>query len=202
LAVRSKSAKATFTEQARRGQIIAAAIDVLADRGYPATSMAAIAAHIGISKGVISYYFAGKEELLREVVSSVLTEAVQYMQPSVRGATTHAEALHNYLVANLDYIDSHRREIRALTEIFNATPPGATHPYAEGHQNAVRALSTLLRNGQRAGEFGEFSTDHVAVAIRGAIDAVSEILRADPDADVHSYGTEIAGLFERGVRAW
>jgi AcrR family transcriptional regulator len=199
--VRSKSEKATFTEQARRDQIIAAAIDVLADDGYPAASLAAIAARIGISKGVISYYFAGKEALLSAVVTSVLTQAVHYMRPHVTGAASHAEALHNYLITNLDYIDAHRREIRALTEIFNAAPPGVAHPYAEGHSDAVQALTGLLRQGQQAGEFREFSAVHVAVAIRAAIDAVSGLLRADPDADVRSYGAELAGLFERGIRA-
>jgi AcrR family transcriptional regulator len=201
LAVRSNEREPTFTEQARRGQIIAAAIDVLADNGYAGASLAAIAQRIGISKGVISYYFAGKDELLSTVVATVLGDAAEYMSSRMLAAPTNLAALRSYVTSNLEYIDTHRREIRALTEIFNAAPPGAEHPYAAGHDAAVHALTKLLRKGQRAGEFGRFSPRHVAVALRASIDAVSGLLRADPDANVRRYGTELADLFERGVRA-
>jgi AcrR family transcriptional regulator len=197
LTVRSKPA--TFTEQARRAQILAAAVEVLAESGYPGASLAAIADRIGVSKGVISYYFAGKDDLLRAVVETVLAEAGEFMRPRVVAAGSGLDALRAYITSNLDYIDAHRREIRALTEIFNAAPPGR-HPYAAGHSDAVGALTELLRTGQRAGEFGTFSAPHVAVALRAAIDAVSELLRADPDTDVRGYGAELARLFERGVR--
>ena len=38
-----------------------------------------------MSKGVLSYHFAGKSELLREVIGHVLTEAAAYMTPARRG---------------------------------------------------------------------------------------------------------------------
>lgn len=198
--MRSNSGARTFTERARRRQIIAATIDVLAESGFAATSLTAIAGQAGVSKGVISYYFAGKDELLRAVVTTVLAEAGEYMRPRVQAARSNHEALRSYVTSNLDFIDTHRREIRALTEIFNAAPPGAAHPYAEGHRAAVQILTKLLRKGQRANEFGAFSATSVAIALRAAIDAVSELLRADPDADVRGYGAELADLFERGVR--
>jgi AcrR family transcriptional regulator len=199
--MRSDTGTRTFTEHARREQIVAAAIDVLAETGYAAASLAAIANRIGVSKGVISYYFAGKEDLLREVVATVLAGAADYMRPRVETAGTHLEALHGYITSNLDFIDTHRRQIRALVEIFNATPPGGPHPYEGGHRAAVATLTELLSHGQRAGEFGAFAADHVAVALRASIDAVSELLRLDPGADVRGYGAELARLFERGVRA-
>ncbi len=199
--MRSNSGKRTFTEAARREQIVAATIAVLSEGGLSTASLAAIAKRAEVSKGVISYYFAGKQELLRAVVDSVLTDAGEYMRSRVLAANSHLEALRTYVTSNVQYIDEHRMEIRALTEIFNASPPGASHPYADGHRRAVAALTELLREGQRAGQFGRFSPRPVAVALRAAIDAVSELLRADPEANVRSYGREVAALFERGVRA-
>jgi len=198
--MRSNAGKQTFTGAARREQIIAATIAVLAEGGLPAASLAAIAQRAQVSKGVISYYFAGKEDLLRAVVDSVLADADEYMRPRVLAAKSHLEALRTYVTSNVGYIDEHRKEIRALTEIFNASPPGNSHPYAEGHRRAVSALAELLREGQRAGELGRFSVRPVAVALRAAIDAVSELLRDDPKANVRTYGREVADLFERGVR--
>ena len=49
-----------------------AAIDTIAEVGYANASLARIAVRLGISKGVISYHFAGKDDLIAEIVSQVL----------------------------------------------------------------------------------------------------------------------------------
>jgi AcrR family transcriptional regulator len=203
LTVRSETRPRSFIEQARRRQIIDGAIDVLARDGYGAASLAAIAEEIGVSKGVISYYFAGKDELLRAVVTDVLAEASGEMRPQVQAASGHADALDRYITSNLDFIGSRRHKILALTEIFNNMRPadGQRHPYAEGHRAAVAALAGLLAAGQKAGEFGQFPAGYAAVALRAAIDAVGDLLRDNPDMDVREYGAALAGLFGKAVKA-
>ena len=61
---RTTTGQKSFIEQARREQIVDAAIDVLYESGFAAASLGAIAERIGVSKGVLSYHFAGKRELL------------------------------------------------------------------------------------------------------------------------------------------
>ncbi|QDP95136.1 TetR family transcriptional regulator [Microlunatus elymi] len=190
----------TFTERARRAQILDAAVDVLAERGYNGASLSAIAERIGVSKGVISYHFAGKDELLREVVSSVLADSRDYMGPRVESATSYAAALHAYVQSNLEFLDQNRHRIVALIEVVNGTPPDRPAPYGPGHRNAVRSLTGMLERGQQSGEFGKFDPHFVAVALRAAIDACSELLRDDPEADVKAYGAQVLEIFERGVR--
>jgi AcrR family transcriptional regulator len=156
-----------------------------------------------VSKGVLSYHFAGKSELLNEVIGQVLTEAGEYMRPRVAAATSYLGALRIYVTSNLEFIDAHRREIIAFTEIVNGMPPGASDPppYLEGHRQAVEDLRRLLEAGQVAGEFGEFSASVAAVCLRASIDAISGPLRADPSMDVAAYGAQLLGLCERAVRA-
>jgi AcrR family transcriptional regulator len=193
----------TFIEQARRRQIIDAAVDVLARDGYGAASLAAIAGDVGVSKGVILYHFAGKDDLLRAVVADVLEEATAQMRPRIQAAASFTEALGEYITSNLDFIASRRHKILALTEIFNNMRPGPGEPapYGEGHRAAVAALTDLLAAGQRAGEFGAFSAGYAAVALRAAIDAVGDLLRADPDMDTREYGAQLAALFGKAVAA-
>lgn len=45
----------TFTERARRQQLIDATIDLISTRGYPATSLSAIAERAGLSKAAVLY---------------------------------------------------------------------------------------------------------------------------------------------------
>ena len=200
---RTTTGQKSFIEQARREQIVDAAIDVLCESGFAAASLGAIAERIGVSKGVLSYHFAGKSELLGEVVARVLTEAAAYMTPRVAAATSCTDALRIYVTTNLHFISTHRREIRAFTEIVNGMPPGGDEPppYMEGHRNAVDDLRRLFEAGQAAGEFGRFSARVTAVSLRASVDAVSGLLRADPEMDVDAYGAELLGLYERAVRA-
>jgi AcrR family transcriptional regulator len=200
---RAATGRRSFIEQARREQIVNAAIDVLYESGFAAASLGVIAERIGVSKGVLSYHFTAKNELLREVIAHVLTEAGEYMRPRIEAASSYGDAFRIYVTSNLEYISAHRRKIMAFTEIVNGMPPGGSEPppYGEGHRRAVEDLQRLLEAGQAAGEFGEFSAYVAAVSVRASIDALSWLLRADPAMDVAAYGAQLLGLYERAVRA-
>ncbi|QPZ38606.1 TetR/AcrR family transcriptional regulator [Paramicrobacterium chengjingii] len=58
--------------QARRAEIMAAALRCFARNGYRGTSMADIIAESQLSAGAIYSYFASKKELIRSVAGSVL----------------------------------------------------------------------------------------------------------------------------------
>src|SRR5579864_185947 len=108
----------TFTEAARRAQIIAAAIDTIAEAGYGQASLARIAERAGTSKGVISYHFAGKDELIREIVTDVLARAQAYMIPRLLAESSGAGMLRTYIESNLAFMQEHRNHLIAVVEIF------------------------------------------------------------------------------------
>ncbi|MBV8720318.1 MAG: helix-turn-helix transcriptional regulator, partial [Chloroflexi bacterium] len=55
----------------RRARIVDAAFHVIAERGYAAASIKAIARAAGVAPGLVHYYFASKEDLLIEVLRTV-----------------------------------------------------------------------------------------------------------------------------------
>ena len=71
----SNSGRSSPGAYGTRAQIVAAAIDTVAEDGYANASLARIAVRLGISKGVISYHFAGKDDLIAEIISQVLQQA-------------------------------------------------------------------------------------------------------------------------------
>src|SRR3984885_8347658 len=172
---RTTNGQKSFIEQARREQIVDAAIDAISESGFAAASIVAIAERIGVSKGVLSYHFAGKSELLREVIGHVLTEAAEYMTPRVAAATSYMEALRIYVTSNLDFIGAHRREIIAFTEIVNGMPPGGSDPppYLDGHRSAVEDLTRLFEAGQAAGEYRPFSASMSSGCRQRGVDLAS-----------------------------
>ena len=86
----------TFIEQARRRQIIEAAIEVLAASGYEYASLERIALRAGISRGLISYHFAGRDELMAAVVARAYEDGAAYMGPRIKAAKTPTEMLLAY----------------------------------------------------------------------------------------------------------
>jgi TetR/AcrR family transcriptional regulator, fatty acid metabolism regulator protein len=108
----------TFTEAARRAQIVTAAIDTIAEFGYGQASLARIAERAGTSKGVISYHFAGKDDLIREIVAEVLAKGQAYMLPRILAESSGPGMLRAYIESNLAFMREHRRHLIAVLEIF------------------------------------------------------------------------------------
>ena len=198
----SSGQELSFIERARRAQIVEAAIETIAASGYARASLARIAKRAGISKGVISYHFHGKEELVREVIKEAIAKAYEVMVSQVSAQQSYAAALRAYIESNLAYMAAYPKHVLALLNISTAA-------YMERHKdpkaavgvaNAVDELEQMLRRGQHAGEFRDFSPRVMAVTIRNAIDAVPIMLATDSTLDVEKYARELATTFELATR--
>jgi AcrR family transcriptional regulator len=193
----------TFTEAARRAQIVTAAIDTIAERGYGQASLARIAERAGTSKGVVSYHFAGKDDLIREVVNEVLAKGGAYMLPKILAESSGAGMLRVYIESNLAFMREYRNHLVAFLEIFlNARGEDGSQLFDEKSLDyLVTSLEQLLAHFQAVGDFrADFDPQVMAVAIRGAIDQVPPRLARDPDLDVDRYARELAALFDLATR--
>jgi AcrR family transcriptional regulator len=194
----------TFTEEARRAQIIGCAIEVLAELGYAQTSYARIAERVGTSKSVISYHFAGKDELLEQVVQSVFADAARYMIPRVSAQHSARAVLGAYLRSNLEFIRDHRKDIDAVTEIFlNLRSRDGSRRFAGGPggmESSLKPLQEILQRGQAEGAFGEFDTRTMAWAIRNLVDGVTRQRALDPEFDFDTCIDEMVALVDRATR--
>jgi TetR/AcrR family transcriptional regulator, fatty acid metabolism regulator protein len=193
----------SFIEIARRAQIIECAINAIAELGYARASLAEIAKRAGVSKGVISYHFAGKSELMQQVVNTVIEKAGAVMLPRIFAEHSAAGMLRAYIESNLEFLDSHRNHIMAVMNISGGASGDDGKPMIDltlTFEPAVQALQNLLQSGQDQGEFREFSTRVMAVTIRNAIDAVSLQLAAYPELDLKTYANELATLFNVATR--
>ncbi|MFI7634429.1 TetR/AcrR family transcriptional regulator [Nonomuraea sp. NPDC049400] len=192
----------TFIEEARRAQIIACAIEVLADQGYAHTTLARIARQAKISTGVISYHFGGKQQLIEAVVAEVARLATDLMVPRILAQPTATEALRAYLESNLDFMREHRKPLLALMEIITHMPgeEGGPGPYAAQAEVAVADLEKVLGWGQQSGEFRDFDRRSMAVTIRAAVDAVPSRIVHEPGLDLDLLARELVTTFTLATR--
>jgi AcrR family transcriptional regulator len=191
----------TFIETARRAQIAAAAIDTIAEVGYAGASFARIAERVGISRGLISYHFDNKDDLIKQVVREAAEQAIAYIRPRVVAESTGPAMLRAYIESNLAFMRDHRNNVIAMIEISRSAEGRRIHSGDTAVINAVAALEHVLSESQTAGQFRPDFDPHVmAIAIRAAIEAASPRLALDPEFDMDHYASEIITVFDLATR--
>jgi AcrR family transcriptional regulator len=189
----------SFTEQARRAQIVNAAIETIADVGYRQASFARIAKRAGLSStGLISYHFAGKQDLIQQIVGQIVGGIGRVLHERMQGQPTATDALSTYIAANIEYIAVHRTEMKALLDIFMN---GAFQYDATTEAPILSHIEAILRDGQERGEFRLFDTSVMAAVIQRAIDGVPFLLELRPELDLDRYASELVTLFHLATRA-
>jgi AcrR family transcriptional regulator len=90
---------ASVNEELRRrsrNRLLDATVELVSERGYEATTLAAIADRAGAARGLVSYYFPGKRQLLQSAVHRfmhlTLAEALE-REPRPSGPRRGQEAL-------------------------------------------------------------------------------------------------------------
>lgn len=138
-----RSAEANERIRARsRERILAAALEVFAEKGYHDATISQITARAGVSRGLLTYYFPGKRDLVEELLGRYLEEAAAVVEVSGGPDERLAAIIDGIVRAAATTVPVQRM---ALGLVLN---PG-THPLfaaAELRMDArVRALEDNLR---------------------------------------------------------
>ncbi|MFJ9851775.1 TetR/AcrR family transcriptional regulator [Streptomyces sp. NPDC101150] len=193
----------SFIEKARRAQIIDAAVETIAVRGFAKASLAQIAERAGISKGVISYHFAGKAELIERLVEQVYGDVDAFVGARLEERSEATGWLRVYIESVAAYMSDHRNQLAALGEIFSnfRTSDGALHYGIASSEPIYTGLENAFLEGQRSGEFRAFDARVMAVSLQAGIDDMFAYWSAHPEHDLAAHARELATLFEHATDA-
>ena len=146
---------------------------------------------------MIGYHFAGKDDLIKEVVFEIVERGMAYMQPRIIAEmSTGSGFLWAYIESNLAFMRDHRNYMVALVEIRRGIiADGLDHINAD-IDAAEHVLEEHLARYQSQGQLRpDFDPRVMAFAIRAVIDAMPRRLAHDPSLDVNNYAMEIADIF-------
>jgi AcrR family transcriptional regulator len=85
--MRAGSPKWRRRSEARPGEIVQAALEVFAEKGFAAARLDEIAARAGISKGALYLYFETKEDIFRAVVREAVVPNIGLIETMLAQAT-------------------------------------------------------------------------------------------------------------------
>lgn len=123
--------------QVRREEIVRAAIEVIAERGYRGASLAAVADKVGLSQQGLLHYFPSKEDLLIGVL--------QFReQTDTGGRDTIAEPMSMAATQGVVEANAHREAIvRTFSALLGESVTG-DHPAAEYFRLRYRRVRVAL----------------------------------------------------------
>ena len=201
--------KGTFTEAARRAQIVETAIETIAELGYHQASVRKIAERVGVAMSVVLYHFGNKDDLVAAIVAELYRSVITIMSPLVEAESTAAGKLTAHIRAHIDYIATHRSHQLALTEIgtnYRTRTGGRLNELTvdlepdELAELAKLELEAIFTLGVETGEFRPLAPDSMARAVRGAIGSALLTSTTDPGFDVRAYGEDLVEAFDIATR--
>lgn len=191
----------TVGGQARRAQIEAAAAEVLADSGYAAASIGRIAQRAGVSKGVITYHYASKDELLRRVAESLLAARAESVAAVTSAEMSPAVRLQARIGAELEFWALRRREFRAVAEILaNHRDGDSQRAFAGVAAQELTEIAALLRDGQESGQFRDLDPEAAAHLIDAAKNGTLERWASEESLDLASMAETLLDFIEHAVQ--
>lgn len=158
-----------------REKVLAAAMEMIAERGLEKLTMAALGHEVGMSSGHLLYYFRSKDELLLQTL-----EWSESRLGAERGRLlTRVAPARERLDAYVDlYVpDGHRDPHWTLwLEVWSRSP--AADEDARDRQAAIegawhRDLAALIAEGVSRGEFRPVDADRFATRLRALLDGFS-----------------------------
>lgn len=189
----------TFTEQARRAQLVGITLDLVAEHGYRGTSLQRIADGAGISKAAVLYHFPSKDAMVGEAYRTVIDELVAHVGAAVAAAPDPGAAVEAYLDAVLAHLGANTRRARLITEAL-AEPDRAGTDDRPSSPRRWATLAGLIASAQRTGSMrADADPEQYAIMLNGVVDAVVAASLEDPGRSVDDARPGVRELARRAL---
>jgi AcrR family transcriptional regulator len=154
----------------RRPQLLAAAAQVIAERGFAATRIADVAERAGTSAPGVLYWFESRDELLAE------------------GLSFAERTFHDELAAELDALEDPRRRLVTLIErsiggddwvlwmelwVRALRDPAMAESRRRLDDSWRAQITSVIADGQATGDFGGPDPERAALELAGLIDGLA-----------------------------
>jgi TetR/AcrR family transcriptional regulator len=155
----------------RPGELVNAALDVFAERGFAGARLEDIARRAGVTKGTVYLYFASKEELFEAVVRQTLMTSIARGQATVRDFEGPTPELLRIVLTGW-WHGVVRTKAAALVKLICAEasnfPAVAQFYYDNVIEPGRRLQSRIIERGIARGEFRAVNVEHTVMAIVAA----------------------------------
>ena len=175
--MRKRATASSSLRDFRRGEIVAAAREIVAGSGLQALTIAALEKHLEFTRGVITYHFEDKDEIVDAVLSSALAEIEAASPPEAVEGETALDRVSTLLRSSVAAFLAHR-EAGIVLLTLRGSDPGARKANARLYDAyRERAMRILDR-----GDFPSVDAPGLAATLVALILGIASQACFDPDA--------------------
>lgn len=205
---RSVITSRTRRPEARPTEILAAALELFAEKGFSATRMEDVAARAGLSKAGVYLYFKDKTALLKALVNEMAGANISVARGIVEA---HQGPVSPLIATILAFIARQVRDTRFPELIKIVISESRAHPdvgrlYLDSViRQGLPLFEGLIRRGIESGEFREVDPGFAAKAMIGPVllaviwKTVLQPIGAEA-LDIEAYAAQHADIFLKGIQ--
>jgi AcrR family transcriptional regulator len=155
----------------RRQQIVRAARRIVAEEGLEALTIGTLESKLAFSRGVITYHFANKDEIVVAVLDSAIEEIDAATRAELREQASTEEKICAVLRTTIEGFVGHREATRILISFWGRIPssPEIQKINARLYASYRKEAARLVRAGRKAGEVGDVPPDAIAALLVGIV---------------------------------
>ena len=173
------------TQEAKRRQILDAAVRAFARKGYHSCRVGEIAQEAGVAYGLVYHYFGSKEELLETIFRETWTQMLARVREVQQEGGPADEQIRKVTALLLRTWRRDPDLVRVLVREVTRSPEQLPRQVDE-ISHAYQALEGIVAHGQKTGEFrADFDAQLAATIFYGALEEVLTgwVMGQLPDTD-------------------
>jgi AcrR family transcriptional regulator len=172
--------------EARREQILLAALSCFADKGYHATTMDDLVRASGLSKGSLYWHFGSKEEVFLALFDAFAENLYREWDEAVESGDPPLDLLRAECDAVIETLGTNRLFLMAWSEFLNH--PAARARMAEIYTTSREKLGRVIARGRESGGLAAGPpADHVAGTLVAVLEGLLLQWLVDPDFPLQSH---------------
>jgi TetR/AcrR family transcriptional regulator len=156
----------------RRGQIVAVARKIVADEGLEALTIGSLEARLAFSRGVITYHFQNKDDIVHAVLESAIEEINAGIDAQLGANLNFDEKLRTMLKMYVRGFLEHVEATRILLSFWGriSSDKRARKANASLYAAYRKGMAQMVEAGRAGGDFNaDTNVDAVAAALVGLV---------------------------------
>lgn len=155
----------------RRNEILKAALELFAKKGYEGTTMAEIAAATQQAVGTLYKFFKDKHDLYQALVAETVVDFENQLVNALRSQGDEVQRIHRFIEVGSQMFVLHLPMARVYfghtAAAFLFAPAGLEDEAYKSYQRIVQALEGVFREGVASGKFTNIDPAVLALGLEG-----------------------------------
>ncbi len=180
-----------------RVELLAAAAERFAARGYHSTSVADVVAAVGVGKGVFYWYFSSKDELFSEILRAAHHDLRRRQQAAIAEEPDPIRRIELGIRATVSWFDEHRDHLRLLEQA--AAEERFAPVLRESRDVAVTDTTRHVKEAIVEGRIPDRDPEALAQALLGVVGQLTRVYLVQRDQPVEDVADVAVAFCLHGI---